>query len=395
MNMCSVLLRNELPARTYTTPAEELAVSCIDGSRACSRGRKNLLRRNSREALRHCLAFGLAVLFCCVPVMAKTPTETPTGTKPQNPCDKPDKGLTDTFKCLKHIYDKITQKEGLHLVTGSVVPQSGFAAGPGYTGTIVSEKWRIKFEASARISNRKDWEVDTNLRLTKSSNTFSSNNANGPSGDLKIDIYALVKDMQRLDFFGIGPESREQDRAVYHYHEGVLGADLSKPVHPSVDLGGAIEGILPNIVRISNPTVRSVERIYSEATAPGINREPDFLHLAAFAGLHSAGQPESRKVDYKFFYHFFQDLDNGHYSFRRFDADLKHKFPFGKNEVRIRGRLSFADTSAGKRVHFYLMQTLGGSNIRMDDTLRGFRDYRFRDRGLVLKPRRVSSILMF
>src|SRR2546422_5220927 len=95
MNMCSVLLRNELPARTYTTPAEELAVSCIDGSRACSRGRKNLLRRNSREALRHCLAFGLAVLFCCVPVMAQTPPGTPPGTKPQNPCDKPDKGLTD------------------------------------------------------------------------------------------------------------------------------------------------------------------------------------------------------------------------------------------------------------------------------------------------------------
>ena len=33
---------------------------------------------------------------------------------------------------------------------------------------------------------------------------------------------------------------------------------------------------------------------------------------------------------------------------------------------------------------FYLMETLGGSNIRSDDTLRGFRDYRFRDRDLML-----------
>src|SRR5205085_9430769 len=37
----------------------------------------------------------------------------------------------------------------------------------------------------------------------------------------------LVKDMPRLDYFGRGPETREQDRAVYHYREGVVGADFS------------------------------------------------------------------------------------------------------------------------------------------------------------------------
>jgi hypothetical protein len=30
------------------------------------------------------------------------------------------------------------------------------------------------------------------------------------------------------------------------------------------------------------------------------------------------------------------------------------------------------------------METLGGSNFRGEDTLRGFRDYRFRDRDLAL-----------
>jgi len=152
-----------------------------------------------------------------------------------------------------------------------------------------------------------------------------------------------------------------------------------------LDVGGAVESIWPHIIRISNPTVTSVERIYTEASAPGITSQPAFLHYVAFAGIHTPGQPESRKLDYKFLYHIYHDWQDHRYSFRRFDADLRHKFTFAdKNEIRIRGRLSFSETKDGQSVPFYLMETLGGSNIRSDDTLRGFRDYRFRDRDLVL-----------
>lgn len=323
----------------------------------------------------------LSLLFCCVTATAQTPP----GMQPPNPCDKKNKSLKDTASCLKHIYDKVTKKDGFHLVQGNVVPGSGTSIGVGYTVRKPYENWRVELNTSARVSFKKYWEIDSNLRLTKSENKFSGNTANGPVGDLKINIYGLVKDMPRLDFFGIGPETREQDRAVFHYREGVVGADISKPLTPWLDVGGAVEGILPNIVTISNPTVRSVERVYTEAGAPGITSQPGFFHAAAFVGLHLPGQPESRKLEYKFFYHAYQDVSDHRYSFRRFDADLKHKLPFAdKNELRFRARFSFSDTSGANRVPFYLMETLGGSNIRGDDTLRGFRDYRFRDRDLVL-----------
>jgi len=41
--------------------------------------------------------------------------------------------------------------------------------------------------------------------------------------------------------------------------------------------------------------------------------------------------------------------------------------------IALRGLLSTSDADAGQRVPFYFMPTLGGH-----DTLRGFRDYRFR-----------------
>lgn len=376
--MSLVLLKGELPALDHTSTAERAVRSSVNDSLRRSGDPGKLATRKLTSLLRQCLVFTLAVLFCCAAARAQDPSGTPTppGMTPPNPCDN--KGLSEKVKCLKQFYDKVTKSEGVHLVTGSVVPRSGLAAGIGYTKTSASEDWRTKFDASARASIKKYWEVDTNFRLTKSSNTFSG--SGGPSGDLKIDLYALVKDMPRLDFFGIGPNSREQDRAVYHYREAALGVDISKPVAPNFDIGGAFETVLPRIEFIQNPTIRSVERVYSEANAPGIRRQPTYLHFVAFAGLHSAGQPESRKINYRFLYHFYQDVTEHRFSFRRFDADLGHKFPFGKNEVRIRGRVSFSETKGSQRVPFYLMQTLGGANIENDDTLRGFRDYRFRDR---------------
>ena len=376
------MIKDEILTQCRTSQAEELMFSSAERGRPRSRA----CRFSPSMALVQRLLLIFVFLLFCGAVSAQTPP----GTTPPDPCAAKDKGLKGTAKCLNSIYDKATKKQGVHLVTGVVVPGSGMAAGVGYTNSDIiksddSETWRSKFDASARVSTRKYWEFNTNLRLTRTLNKFSS--GGGPPGDLKINIYALIKDMPRLDFFGIGPNSREQDRAVYHYREGVLGADISSPVESHLDIGGAFETILPRIRFIKNPTVRSVERVYSDANAPGIRRQPVFLRFVAFAGLHSAGQPESRMVDYKFFYNFYQDVDEHRFSFRRFDADLKHKFPFGKNrenEIDIRGRLSFSETKDLQRVPFYLLQTLGGSNISNEDTLRGFRDYRFRDRDLAL-----------
>ncbi len=302
-----------------------------------------------------------------------------------NPCSRKDKGLDDIVSCLKRYYDKVTAGP-VHLVHGSVVPASGMTGGIGYTHKSNNETWRRLFETSARVSIRKYWEVEANLRLTRSENRFTDADVTGPSGDLKINLYALVKDAPRLDFFGLGPESREQDRAVYHYREGVIGADVSKPVKRWVNLGAAVEAIWPDIITITNPTVNSVERAFNEISAPGVtqHQQPVYFHFAAFAGLHSPGQPEARRIDYRLVYHVYQDVRGQAFSFRRFDADLRNKFAFGENELRVRGRVSLAETSTGQRVPFFLMETLGGSNIHGDDTLRGFRDYRFRDRDLAL-----------
>lgn len=355
-------------------------------------------RRKTSGALVRCLFACLALLLCCAASRAQTPapvaptTEDTPAAPGAKPCDTPPgktkKGINDYFKCLKHYYDLLTAKDGFHLVHGSVAPGSGTALGVGFSNRHRTPNWQSQFDASARASFKKYWEVDSNLRLTKTSAGFGKCDDYGPQGALKIDLYGQVRDMPRLDYFGLGSESREENRAVYHYREGVIGADIAKPSSHVcwLDVGGVVEGVFPDIIPITNPTVRSVERVYNETGAPGITTQPGaFLHLAAYARIHSRKQPEARRVEYIFVYHAYQDLQEHRYSFRRFDMDLRNKFPIGaNNEIRVRGRLSLSETRDGQRVPFYLMETLGGSNIHGDDTLRGFRDYRFRDRDYAL-----------
>ncbi len=71
----------------------------------------------------------------------------------------------------------------------------------------------------------------------------------------------------------------------------------------------------------------------------------------------------------------YDDRDLDAYSFNRVDVDLRQYVPFLAERRVIAGRayVSTSDADAGQAMPFYLMPYLGGH-----DTLRGFREYRFR-----------------
>ncbi|HEX3184694.1 MAG TPA: hypothetical protein VHQ94_07850 [Pyrinomonadaceae bacterium] len=336
--------------------------------------------------------FTLVLLLSLNTASAQQPTPSPT------PDAAPNEGLCTDFKTKKSIDSIIScaqaindhlQWHGIKPSFGGVVPGSGFGGGVGYSFLDRTEKddgnsstvWQTHFDADAIFTIRKYWQITGALNLLKTKSRFTPR-----FGDnLEINVYGQVKDMQRLDYFGIGPETDRRDLAEYHLRESVIGADIATPVSGWLDIGGAVEGIWPRLTTITDPTVRSVNAAYNDATAPGLLSDPSYIRVAGYLSLHTGGEPEQRRLAYDFFYNVFNDVSDSALSFRRFDADLKHKFRLGdKSEIRFRARLSSADTSPGQRVPFYLLETLGGSNIRNDDTLRGFGDYRFRDQSYAL-----------
>jgi outer membrane protein assembly factor BamA len=75
----------------------------------------------------------------------------------------------------------------------------------------------------------------------------------------------------------------------------------------------------------------------------------------------------------------FHDRDLGRYSFRRVEADAAQYIPFGRTVLALRGRIDVSAVGAGQDIPFYLLPTLGGSR-----SLRGYAEYRFRDRNAML-----------
>ena len=115
---------------------------------------------------------------------------------------------------------------------------------------------------------------------------------------------------------------------------------------------------------------------FSPSEAPGLDARADFLRSDAFIEVDYR-QPRYPKKGgwYRVDFSHYDDRTLGQFTFNRIDADLRQFIGFlaGRRVIAARLFVSTSDTSEGQTMPFYFMPTLGGN-----DTLRGFREYRFR-----------------
>ena len=103
-------------------------------------------------------------------------------------------------------------------------------------------------------------------------------------------------------------------------------------------------------------------------------------------------QPHKRflrrfELNYNIAYSLYQDASTGHYSFRRFETNVEHRFypekrkhggVIEQNYFSVVWRYSVSNTGVGHAIPFYLQETIGGSDIDNQPSLPAFKDYRFR-----------------
>ena len=148
-----------------------------------------------------------------------------------------------------------------------------------------------------------------------------------------------------------------------------------RPVRP-LRVGGAVQYIQPTVGRGEDTRVPSIEALFSDATAPGLALQPDYLLTSSFVELDYRQPINARKGGwYRIEFSRYDDRDFDAYSFNRVEVDLRQYVPFLAERRVLAGRalVSTSDVEAGQTMPFYLMPYLGGN-----DTLRGFREYRFR-----------------
>ncbi len=275
----------------------------------------------------------------------------------------------------------------MHPILGGIAPSGGIGAGIGYT-TPKSRDWFRNGEA--RITVNKYWSVmgETGRQTRRT----------------RIGLFAQARDMNRLDFFGLGPDSRRSDRVDFALRETSAGARGWVRATPILRLGGSAQLYSPHLSRGKSGRVPSIEESSFAGVVPGVNDTPKFgryrgyaeLTYPVFANPNKADVFDSYQGIYQMAIESVRDTDRGRFNFHRSEMEIQQRIPGFKPGQRLTVHGLMAATNSDGVVPFYLQYTLGGGGslaaFRADTigtdgtkaTLRSFHEYRFRDRNLLL-----------
>jgi hypothetical protein len=196
------------------------------------------------------------------------------------------------------------------------------------------------------------------------------------NGRLFAEGWATRRDYPKEDFFGIGPDSQRSDLVNFALDRTMFGARGGvRPVRP-LRIGGSVEYIQPTVGPGEDTTSPSIETGFDDTTAPGLSRQPDYLLASTFIEWDRRQPLNARKGGwYRVDFSRYNDRDFDAYSYNRVDLEARQYVPFlgERRVIAARANVSTSDARAGQTVPFYLMPYLGGR-----ETLRGFREYRFR-----------------
>lgn len=258
---------------------------------------------------------------------------------------------------------------GAYPFFGSAYSGGGFALGAGFRKFYTDNSyWDI--HGAWSVSNYR--MLDTTFQLPELASDYVRSSLN-----LHY-VYA-----GKVPFFGVGNDTTPEQEASFLYNPFIAQYRLG--VYPSAHLyGGATIGYENyHIDKGDRPNVPSIEEIYDPGSAPGLGTDPQFVVPGAFATLDwmppvmYSRQGGLLEAEWKKYI----ARDNLGFDFQRLDVQVRQFIPILRaNQVlALRALASITDIKDANQVPFFLFPKLGGG-----EELRGFGDFRFRDRNRML-----------
>jgi hypothetical protein len=258
----------------------------------------------------------------------------------------------------------ITGREGFYPKAGSLTTGSGFAFGPGYRDRDLFDK-HATIDLWAATSVQGYWATEARVTFPRLAHKR-----------LMIETWAAHRDYPKEDFFGIGPDSVRVNQTSYAIRSDLFGARAGVRPLSIVLAGGGLEFLNPKLGRGEDKESPSIEQIFDPSTAPGLGESVDYVRSTAFVEVDYREPKNARRGGwYRFDFSHWDDRTTGRFTVNRFDTDLRQFVGFlaGRRVIATRLFVSTSNPADDATMPFYLMPTLGGH-----DTLRGFRQYRFR-----------------
>jgi hypothetical protein len=258
----------------------------------------------------------------------------------------------------------LVDREGFYPKFGSLTTGSGFAYGVGFRDRdLFQNKGTLDIWTAG--STRLYWAAEARLTFPELAGKR-----------LLLQTWASRRDYPQENFFGLGPDSERDDRSDYAIRANIFGGRAAVRPFPFVLVGSGVEYQTPVVGSGTNDKVPNLEDVFAPAEVPGFGDRADFLRTDVFVEIDYR-QPKNPRQGgwYRLDYSNYDDRTSNLYNFNRLDVDLRQFVGIlaGRRVFAFRLAVSTSDTDGGEIMPFYYMRSLGGN-----DTLRGFRELRFR-----------------
>ncbi|MBZ5624258.1 MAG: hypothetical protein LAQ69_37010 [Acidobacteriia bacterium] len=382
------------------------------------------------------------------------PQPAPTNIDPPGELDKI-KENCGTFSKIGGCFEQLFTGQPLHIAVGSIAPQNGYGAGLAYVGLKNTENWRITWNADAVGSNNASWRAGFYMKLVDTrgpdigfhmgtQGTKVKPNHTGLPEHPVINLYAQTISLNKLTYFGLGPNTNEAGRSFYGMRQTIVGASGVKPVNQrlNVALYGEANGRFVSIRPSDGQPSPSIEQVYTEAAAPGLTHQPSFIQFGEGIRMHPVLANDVVRLNYDLAYRQYVAPGDSTFSFQRLTVDLSNQFALHSATTRwllprdangpdecslvtdpkhpectldkkaqydacmadkskkpsdckaitrdlqgsfgLRFFLALSMTPGGDVVPFYFQPTIGGSDVNGNASLTSYQDYRFRAPNVLL-----------
>jgi outer membrane protein assembly factor BamA len=205
------------------------------------------------------------------------------------------------------------------------------------------------------------------------------------AGLRRLNLYGRLRHRvyPRETFYGLGPDTSASQRSDYTLHDTLIEVVSEYRVASGVTISARAGMLRTSLGPGGNDAQADTQTLFDGASAPGLVRQPNYLHASAGVLLDSRDHADNphRGGALGIAVTRYDESQGREFQFNRLTVDGRRFLGFGprrRHVLAFRALGSFDQPDAGSRVPFYLQSALGGGHV-----LRGFRTFRFRDEDLL------------
>jgi hypothetical protein len=248
-----------------------------------------------------------------------------------------------TFANLTDCGKTLVTGQPMHIAVGNLAPQNGFGTGLAFVEhKNFANEWRANWNVDAQATPNGSWRAGGYMKAYRLAGGTIHMQFPGPEGKSKtpplftsaplLNFYSQSTSLNRVDYFGLGPNTTPLIHATYGFSENITGTNIILPIAGSISparlsVVAELNGRFPSVRPGSDATLPSIGRFFVEATAPGLTRQPAYIQPSEGLRVEPALFNDRIRLNYLLQFQQFIAPTDSSYSFRRWNADFRHEIP--------------------------------------------------------------------